>query len=111
MCSSTGSANNHCGGPRQGQPGWAAGRSGSSALQGVNLLGRNNRVGPRQELLALRLVVEGARVLLRVAVLRAEEEFALALEAQEANLLVAGVAPARVDLLLRIVPSTQFCIF
>jgi len=63
-----------------------------------HLLGRDRRVGLRQLLLALRLVVERALVLVRVAVLGAVEVVALALEAEKTNLLVAGPAPRGVGL-------------
>ena len=65
---------------------------------GLHLARRNRRIRLREQLLALRLVVKGALVAIRVPVLGAEIVIALALEAQQADLTIAGPAPAGVGL-------------
>eukprot|EP00964_Phaeocystis_antarctica_P137504 scaffold102084_cov63-Phaeocystis_antarctica.AAC.1 len=64
-------------------------------LHALELLGRDHGVEPREKLLALRLIIERARVLVFCAVRRAENKLALALEPEKADLLVARETPAR----------------
>ena len=68
----------------------------------VELTETNLRVFLGKLCLMLRLVVKGASVLLRIAMLPAEGEITLALEAEETDLLLAFPAERFVSLKLRL---------